>query len=109
VPLEYDGPYSYAYMLSVGFLADGSTPADWRAHFYQHQGQICPVVDVPAVGDDAFLVRCDNGDGPDYTLVLRDARTGGLWFLDATARTGAAHSSSDALGALVEGVREVYG
>jgi hypothetical protein len=40
VPLSCDGPYHYAYVLSVGHLADGMTTADWRNHSYEHQGTV---------------------------------------------------------------------
>jgi hypothetical protein len=108
VPLSYDGPYDYPYVLNVGYLADGTTTEDWRHHFYEHQGAVCPDVDVPAVDPDAVLVRCED-DGIGYVLVLPDARRPGVWFLQTHTRTDAAHPPSYALTELVDAVVAVYG
>jgi hypothetical protein len=109
VPLSY-GPNApnYPYVLSVGYLADGTTTKDWRHHYYEHRGALCPDVDVPAVGPDAVLVRCDN-DNTSYALMFPDRRRDGVWFLQADARSDAAHPASDALTALVDGVSAAYG
>ena len=108
VPLSYDGPYDYAYVLSVGYLADGTTTEDWRHHFYEHQGATCPDVDVPAVAPGAVLVRCED-EATSYALVLPDQRRDGVWFLTADTRSFAAHPASYALTALIDGVVAAYG
>jgi hypothetical protein len=98
------GPDPYNY----GYLADGTTTEDWRHHSYEHQGAICPDVDVPAVGPGALLVRCEN-DTTSYVLVLPDRRRDGVWFLHEEARSTAAHPASDALTSLIDGVVGVHG
>lgn len=107
VPLSYgpDAP-NYPYVLSVGYVADGSTTED--QHFFEHQGAICPDVDVPAVGPGAVLVRCAD-DTTSYALVLPDRRRDGVWLLLAEARGTAAHPASYALTSLVDAVSGVYG
>jgi hypothetical protein len=108
VPLSYDGPYHYAYLLSVGYLADGTTTHSLPA--YENGPERCPQVDVPAVGPAAVLVRCASADEVDYSLRLSDVRRpGGLWVLDAGARTDAPHSASQALDALIAAVGAAYG
>ncbi len=108
VPLEYDGPYTYAYTLTVSYLA-GTSSEEWRHHFYEHQGAICPDVDVPAVGTGAILVRCVR-EGPGYVLVLPDQRRrDGVWLIDADTRPNAKHPASYALTALIAAVKGVYG
>jgi hypothetical protein len=108
VPLSYDGPYHYAYLLTVGYLDDGTTAQSLT--FYENGPDSCPRVDVPAVGPGAVLVRCATSTDLTYGLVLEDARRpGGLWVLQADARTDAAHSAAEALDALVAAVRPAYG
>lgn len=110
VPLSYDGPYTYAYQLNVGYLADGTTTAQLRTGFYENGPETCPGVDVPAVAPDAVLVRCQQPTDLEYSLVLPDSRRpGGVWLLHASARTGAPHSAAEALDALVGAVTAVYG
>jgi hypothetical protein len=41
VPLSYDGPYTYAYELAVGYLADGTTTEQLRTGFYENGPEIC--------------------------------------------------------------------
>ncbi|NYJ05680.1 hypothetical protein [Petropleomorpha daqingensis] len=106
VPLSYDGPYDYAYLLSVGFLGDGTAPDGVAA--YEHQGQPCPTVPLPAVDPQAVLTRCDTGTGTELQLTLPDARGKGTWVLDAQARTEAPHTATEALKALVQGVVQNY-
>jgi hypothetical protein len=109
VPLSYRGPYSYPYLLDLGYLADGSTTADWRQHLTAGQGGACASAELPAVGAGAVLVRCAGAVQPVWTLVLPDTRRAGLWFLGAQEQAAAPHPSSDALVALVTAVRGVYG
>ena len=107
-PLRYGSdPYNYAYVLTVGFLQNG-TPPDGVPN-YEHQGQLCPTVPVPSVDPQAVLTRCDDGTGVDLQLTLPDARGAGTWVLDASARTGTPHTATDALVALVHGVEQNYG
>jgi hypothetical protein len=107
VPLSYDGPYDYAYLLSVGFLGDGTAPDGVPS--YEHQGALCPTVAVPAVDPQAVLTRCDTGTGVDLQLTLPDARGKGTWVLYAQARTDAPHTATEAMLALVHGVEQNYG
>jgi hypothetical protein len=109
VPLSYDGPYTYAYQLNVGYLADGTTTAQLRTGFYENGPETCPGLDVPAVAPGAVLVRCQQPTDLEYSLVLPDSRRAGIWLLHATARAGAPHSAAEALDALVAAVRPVYG
>lgn len=110
VPLSYDGPYTYAYQLNVGYVADGTTAAQLRTGFYENGGETCPGVAVPAVGSDAVLVLCDEDTGTEFTLALRDARRpDGVWLLHASARPDAPHSAPEALDALIAAVRPNYG
>jgi hypothetical protein len=108
VPLKYGpDPYDYAYVLSVGFLGDGTAPDGVPS--YEHQGQLCPTVPVPSVDPLAVLTRCDTGTGVDLQLTLPDARGAGTWVLDAQARTDAPHTADEALRALVHGAGLAYG
>jgi hypothetical protein len=110
VPLSYDGPYTYAYQLNVGYLADGTTTAQLRTGFYENGPETCPGVDVPAVAPYAVLVRCQQPTDLEYSLALPDSRRpGGVWLLHASAPTGAPHSAAEALDALVAAVTAVYG
>jgi hypothetical protein len=110
VPLSYDGPYTYAYVLNVGYQADGTTAEQLRTGFDENGPESCPGVDLPAVAAGAVLVRCQEPDQLEYTLVLPDSRRpGGIWLLHAGARTGAPHSAAEALDDLVAAVRPVYG
>jgi hypothetical protein len=110
VPLSYDGPYTYAYQLDVGYLADGTTTAQLRTGFHENGPETCPGVDVPAVAPDAVLVRCQQPTDLEYSLALPDSRRpGGVWLLHASARTGAPHSAAEALDALVAAVTGVDG
>ncbi|TFV87165.1 hypothetical protein [Blastococcus sp. CT_GayMR16] len=109
IPLQYGpDPYNYAYVLRVAYVADGTTIESWRHQFYEHQGAICPDVDVPAVAPGAVLLRCAN-DNTSYTLALPDQRRDGVWFLSADTRSNAAHPASYALTTLVDGVAAAYG
>jgi hypothetical protein len=108
VPLKYGpDPYDYAYVLSVGFLGDGTAPDGVPS--YEHQGQPCPTVPVPSVDPLAVLTRCDTGTGVDLQLTLPDARGAGTWVLDAQARSDGPHTADEALRALVHGVGLAYG
>jgi hypothetical protein len=110
VPLSYDGPYTYAYQLDVGYLADGTTTAQLRTGFHENGPETCPGVDVPAVAPDAVLVRCQQPTDLEYSLALPDSRRpGGVWLLHASARTRAPHSAAEALDALVAAVTGVDG
>ena len=76
---------------------------------YEHQGAICPDVDVPTVGPGAILVRCV-GEGPGYVLVLPDRRRpDGGWLIDADTRPHARHSASFVLTALLDAAQEAHG
>jgi hypothetical protein len=107
-PLRYGSdPYNYTYVLTVGFLQNGTPPDGVPS--YEHQGQPCPTVPVPSVDPQAVLTRCDDGTGVDLQLTLPDARGAGTWVLDASARAGAPHTADEALIALVHGVEQNYG
>jgi len=110
VPLKAgpDAP-NYPYLASVGFLDDGTTTEKLSHGFYHHQGRLCPSVAVPAAGDGAYLVRCDEPTGISYTVVTRDTRTPGIWVLSGEARSDAAHPATDVLRPTLEGVRAAFG
>jgi hypothetical protein len=107
VPLSYDGPYDYPYLLGVGFLGGGTAPD--RVPSYEHQGRPCPTTAVPAVAAQAVLTRCETDTGVELELTLPDARGAGTWVLDAQARTDAGHPAEQALAALVQGAVDAYG
>jgi hypothetical protein len=108
VPLKYGpDPYDYAYILTVGFLGDGTAPDGVPS--YEQQGQPCPSVPVPAVDPQAVLTRCDVGTGVDVQLTLPDARGKGTWVLHTQARADAPHTATEALMALLHGVEQNYG
>jgi hypothetical protein len=108
VPLSYDGPYHYPYLVSVSYASDGTVDT-WRHHFYEHQGAICPDVDVPIAAPGAALVRCVNDEVTSYVLVLSDVRRDGVWLLEADTRPNAQHPTSFVLTTLVDGVTAAYG
>ena len=110
VPLKYGpDPYDYAYLASVGFLADGTTTEQLSGGFFHHQGRICPSVAVPSAGEGAYLVRCEELGGVSYAVLTRDARTDGIWVLMATARADASHPAVDVLRPVLDGVVRAYG
>jgi hypothetical protein len=110
VPL-YAGPNApnYPYLAAVGFLDDGTTTEQLSGSFYHHQGRLCPRVAVPAVGEGAYLVRCEELDGIGYILVTRDTRTAGVWSLSGSARSDAAHPATDVLRPVIEGAVATFG
>lgn len=110
VPLKAgpDAP-NYPYLASVGFLDDGTTTEQLSHGFYHHQGRLCPSVAVPAAGEGAYLVRCEELDGITYTVLTRDTRTPGLWVLSGSARADAAHPALDVFRPLVDGTVSAFG
>ncbi|MGY1741236.1 MULTISPECIES: hypothetical protein [unclassified Blastococcus] len=115
VPLRYDGPYDYAYVVRVAFEG-GTTVDQQRGQFVMGGGQDefpgglpCPSTDVPGGG---ALLRCGSPDArydAEWTLVLPDARGGGVWTLAASAQTETGTSSAEALAVLVGEVSAIYG
>jgi hypothetical protein len=114
IPLEYESP-DYAYVLSIGFIGDGTTVDSLaRSGFYNGvpgpNPLPCPRVPV---GDDGLVLRCGGDpastDDHTWTLLVPDARGAGVWLLNASGRTDAAHPSSDAFVALVEAATGAYG
>lgn len=56
VPLDYDGPYHYAYTLTIAYEGDGSTTHSLRRASVEHTGTVvCPSADVPAAGPGALV------------------------------------------------------
>jgi hypothetical protein len=110
VPLKA-GPEApnYPYLATVGFLDDGTTTEQLSRGFYHHEGRLCPSVAVPAAGEGAYLVRCEELDGITYTVLTRDTRTPGVWVLGGSARSDAAHPALDVLRPVVDGVVHAYG
>ncbi|MGY2066939.1 hypothetical protein [Blastococcus sp. SYSU DS0619] len=116
VPLSYDGPYDYAYHVSVGFLGDGTTVEQLRNTFVMGGGQTqypgatpCPSADVPG---GAALIRCAGTDeryDAQWTLAVPDARGAGVWVLSATAQSSTGRSSAEVLTVLTDLVGENYG
>lgn len=108
-PLDYNGPYTYPYAFEIGYLS-GTTTEEWRHHFYEDAGAVCPDIDVPAVGSGAILLRCVGDGTTGYTLVLPDSRrSDGVWILEADTRPTAKHPTSYALTALLDALKAVYG
>lgn len=110
VPLTY-GPDAaeYPYLATVGFLDDGTTTEQLSHGFYHHQGRLCPSVAVPAAGEGAYLVRCEELDGITYDVLTRDTRTPGIWVLGGSARSDAAHPATDVLRPVIEGAIAAFG
>lgn len=104
----------YDYVISVGFLTDGTTVDDIR-RFREGPEQSthhCPWVDLPSVADGALLVRCASPDvaTTTYTLAVPDTRVdGGLWMLSVTAKDAAPVRSATILPVLVDGAAEAFG
>jgi hypothetical protein len=100
-PLDYDFA-DYDYVVSVGFLADGST--DWFPI------GSCARLDVPAVADGAVLGRCEWQGYATYVLAVPDTRLAeGLWILNVQTKAGAQVPPSAVLPALVDGVVAAFG
>jgi hypothetical protein len=108
----------YDYVISVGFLDDGTTVEEFR-RYREGPGpgtHDCPSVDVPPVADGALLVRC-TWPGTDastatttYTLVLPDTRLdGGLWILTAQSKDSTPVRPAEILPVLVAGVAAAFG
>ena len=106
VPL-YAGPDApnYPYLVNVDFEDDGKTAAQLSGG----QGRLCPSVAVPAVGDEAYLFRCEELDGITYVVVFPDTRTSGVWSLSASARSDAPHPATDLLQPLIDGTVAAFG
>jgi hypothetical protein len=115
VPLEYDGPYDYQYLISVGFLSDGTSVdqyAQQATNGLPNTPVACPRVPVAGPAGGGVLISCDGMDdryGAAYTLVVPDARGQGIWVLMASAQHNAPQDSDVALRALVHGVEQNYG
>jgi hypothetical protein len=105
---------TYDYVISVGFLADGTTVDQF---LLQREGagrgtHPCPAVDLPSVADGALLLRCWSPDvsTTTYQLVVPDARiTGGLWVLGASVQDAAPVRPAAILPVLVDGVVAAFG
>jgi hypothetical protein len=110
VPLKSgpDAP-NYPYLGYVDFRSDGTTTEQLSGSQYHHQGRLCPSVAVPAVGDGAYLVRCEDLDGITYVLLTRDTRTPGVWSLSGSARADAARPATDVLRPMIDGVVAAFG
>jgi hypothetical protein len=108
VPLVYDSP-DYDYVISVGFLADGTTAASLARSNATADGP-CPWNEVPAVAPGAVLIRCAPGTSTEYTLALPDTRLpGGLWTLIVNVKDRAAVPAAQVLPVLVEGAVDAFG
>ncbi|TFV64854.1 UNVERIFIED_ORG: hypothetical protein E4P37_12375 [Bacillus sp. AZ43] len=101
----------YDYVVSVGFLADGTSVEDVR-RYREGPGQgthPCPSVDLPAVAPGALLARCTGPGTTAYTLAVPDTRLdGGLWFLIASSKDATAVRPADVLPVLVDGVSAAF-
>jgi hypothetical protein len=115
VPLSYDGPYDYGYLVDVGFLGDGTTVDDLRRQFFDRVPEDptpCPLAEVPGPGAGGVLIRCGGMDDrydAQFVLAVPDARGAGVWVLAASAQLDEAHPSSYALTTLVDAVTRAYG
>jgi len=108
VPLVYDSP-DYDYVISVGFVADGTTPSALARRSETASGP-CPWKDLPEVARDAVLMRCDAGAGTEYTLALPDSRLpGGLWTLVVNVKDRAAVPARQIFPVLIEGAVSAFG
>jgi hypothetical protein len=108
VPLVYDSP-DYDYVISVGFLADGTTPSG-LARSFATAGGPCPWKELPEAAPDAVMVRCDPGPSTEYTLALPDTRLpGGMWTLIVTVKDRATVPASQILPVLIDGAVAAFG
>jgi DNA-directed RNA polymerase specialized sigma24 family protein len=115
VPLSQGGPYDYAQVVSVGFVAGSAGPAtieELRTALLPGAGRgpvPCPATDVPGGG---ALISCTGPTGgyeAPLVLAVPDARGAGVWVLSATVEWGAERSTAEVLAVLVEAVRPLYG
>ncbi len=112
VPLSQGGPYDYAQVVSVGFVAgDGTAVEELRTVLLPGAGRgpvPCPAADVPGGG---ALISCTGPTGgyeAPLVLAVPDARGAGSWVLSATVEWGAERSTAEVLAVLVEAVRPFY-
>ena len=109
VPLLYD-TIDYPFSVSVGFLADGTTPESYAPSLLDWVPQGDPVpCPATAVAGDAMLIRCASGPGTTFQLAVPDARGAGTWVLVATADRDGRVTAADAFTALLDGVVRNYG
>ncbi|MGY1687530.1 hypothetical protein ACI8AK_18255 [Geodermatophilus sp. SYSU D00867] len=112
VPLVYD-TVDHDTVVSVGFLADGTTVEEYARDARQGPGQgvaPCPRADVPSAPGGALLLRCESSGTTSYTLVVPDTRLeGGVWFLVVSTDERATAPAADVLPALVEGATAAFG
>jgi hypothetical protein len=107
VPLVYDSP-DYDYVISVGFLADGTTAEQLTRDFRTATGP-CPQAALPSAATGAVLSRCSTGTSTEYTLALPDTRLdGGLWTLIVNVNDRAAVPASEILPVVVEGAGAAF-
>ncbi|MCZ2803552.1 hypothetical protein O2W18_00360 [Modestobacter sp. VKM Ac-2983] len=109
VPLLYD-TIDYPFTVRVGFLGDGTTPADVARDAFdwvpQGDPTPCPRADVV---DGGVLIRCSSVDQASFQLAVPDARGKGTWVLDATADQDGEVTAAEAFTALLDGVARNYG
>ena len=112
VPLVYD-TVDHDTVVSVGFLADGTTVEDVLRSARQGPGQgtgPCPWTEAPSAPGGAVLLQCTTAPTTGYTLAVPDSRLeGGLWFLDVSTDGRAPVPAADVLPALVEGMTASFG
>jgi DNA-directed RNA polymerase specialized sigma24 family protein len=114
VPLSQGGPYDYAQVVSVGFVA-GAAPAtieELRTALLpgaDRGGTVpCPAAEVPGGG---VLISCTGPTGgyeAPLVLAVPDTRGAGVWVLSATVEWGADRSTAEVLAVLAEAVRPLY-
>lgn len=108
VPLTNDDAARYPYVFTISYRV-AATAQDRHPQFYEHQGAICPDLDVPALPPGAFLVRCEN-TGVEYALVLPDQRRpDGFWSIDADTRPYATRPATLAFTTLLNAAKGAYG
>jgi hypothetical protein len=102
----------YDHVISVGFLADGTTVENFRQS-REGPGQgthLCPSADVPSVADGALLVRCSSPAGTGYTLALPDTRLdAGVWILGVQSKDSTPVRPAAILPVLLDGVTATFG
>ena len=102
----------YDYVVSVGFLADGTTVEAFR-QFREGPGpgtRPCPSTDLPSVSAGSLLVRCTSAGSSVWTLAVPDTRlAGGLWVLTAQSKDSTPVRPAAILPVLVDGVIAAFG
>lgn len=99
VPWVPEADPTLRYFEGIAFTPGADVHSTETHTNYQAAGTACPEVAAPAVGEGAFVVRCQDPSDLTYELVLPDAAGRGVWSLSTYA--GHAQTAHDAPGGLL--------